>query len=252
MTKLAEQMIEHQGDFTRKMQLANLAISLLQKRERNAMMAHDAFWERVSADPALLLAFIEAQFGFEEATLKRAALDYLQARRADMVRGPASKMDGGKGHPNTETQFGVAPLPSSQLQTERHLRVETHSQHVPSLQTNHSGVDHILGETQLSTESPAVTPNEPSAATIAGRGRMAKVIAISILDTHRLSNGVAIGDVYWGSIPRMRAASARDAALLRILQNMGHQDPHKKVRDTVTVEVLKIAIQKAAEISDAM
>ena len=72
-----------------------------------------------------------------------------------------------------------------------------------------------------------------------------------MLDSHRLSNGVAIGDVRWGSLHRMRSASARDAALLRLLINLGNADPNAKVRDIVTTEVMERLIQKAAEMSDA-
>jgi hypothetical protein len=120
------------------------------------------------------------------------------------------------------------------------------------MQPNDSSGGHVLPDNQVACAPAAVTPRELSSAAIAARGASAKVVALTILDTHRLSNGVAIGDVYWGSLHRLRSASARDAALLRQLINMGIADPHKKVREVVTVQQMQLMIQKAAEIADAM
>lgn len=75
--------------------------------------------------------------------------------------------------------------------------------------------------------------------------------ALTVMDTYRLSNGVVIGDVRWGSLHRLRAASARDAALLRLLINYGQADANAKVRDIVNLGDFERMLQKSAEMADA-
>lgn len=107
-------------------------------------------------------------------------------------------------------------------------------------------------ETQIDGASPVVADIPPARRAVARRAATAIAAELTVMDTFRLSNGAAIGEIYWGSLHRLRAQSARDAALLRILMNYGNADPHAKVRDVISVEQLQRAIQMSAEIADAM
>lgn len=269
MSKLAEQLQQKMPAMTGSARLAIAATEALRSAGRNPMVAHDSFTERVSCDLALLTALV----GKDE--ISRLALDYLQRMRGDMVRGgAATRKDGGVGQAADEAQNHGAPSPSATLPGEGHPTCDTRTRGAQPRQSLEGERGQLCGDTQsedASSPSPqdssggqrlfdtqrvdapaAVAPKELSPAAIAARGASAKVIALTILDTHRLSNGVAIGDVYWGSLHRLRSASARDAALLRQLINIGVADPHQKVRDVVTVEQMQLMIQKAAEIADAM
>lgn len=110
------------------------------------------------------------------------------------------------------------------------------------------------GQSPLDTLNSGASPPPPRERSAAERAAAITVsgkAARTIMDSYQLSNGTAIGEVYWGSLPRLRAASARDAALLRLLINTGNADPHAKVRDVVSVEVMERLIQKSAEMADA-
>jgi hypothetical protein len=268
MTKLAEQLQQKMPQMTGGARLAVAATDALRKTGRNAIAAHDGFTEKVIADQGMLIALV----GRDE--IARLALNYLQRVRADMVRGGSSRTDGEAGHSGCVAHAGHAPSPSTPLPGEGQRNPDAHAGHAQPRQSvegeggqsvheplfldasppspndssgGHDGVDTLRGDAPA-----AVAPKELPASAIAARGASAKVIAVTVLDTFRLSNGVAIGDVYWGSLHRLRNASARDAALLRQLINLGVADPQKKVRDIVSVEQMQLMIQKAAELADAM
>ena len=269
MSKLAEQLQQKMPAMADGARLATAATEALRKAGRNPMTAHDGFTEKVVADPTLVIALV----GRSE--ISRLALNYLQRVRADMVRGgAAARMDGEAGQGNSGAHGVRAPSPSAGLPGQGHPSIDAQKGDAQPRQSLEGGGSQNADDAQCPVASPpspqdsgggyraieyqdgvapdAVAPKELSASAIAARGASAKVIALTILDTHRLSNGVAIGDVYWGSLHRLRSASARDTALLRQLINIGVGDPHKKVRDIVSVEQMQLMIQKAAEIVDAM
>lgn len=153
-------------------------------------------------------------------------LAYLETVRADM----APKSLPGNGHGVTATQRHDAQARQSQ----------------------DDGGGHATSENHKTSASPVVAEIPTARRAVARRAATAIAVQTTVMDTFKLSTGAAIGDVYWGSLHRLRAQSARDAALLRILLNYGNADPHAKVRDVISVEQLQRAIQLAAEIADAM
>lgn len=268
MTKLAEQLQQKMPQMTGSARLAVAATDALRRAGRNPIAAHDGFTDAVLLDAGMLAALV----GQDE--IARLALNYLQRVRADMVRGGASRTDGEAGLGRDVTHWHSALSPSTPLPGEGQIQIDARQQpaqprqsvegegghkksdpHVKSASppSPHDGSGgHSARDAQIWVAPAAVTPKELPASAVAARGASAKVIAVTVLDTFRLSNGVAIGDVYWGSLHRLRNASARDAALLRQLLNLGIADPNKKVRDIVSVEQMQIMIQKAAELADAM
>ena len=268
MTKLAEQLQQKMPQMTGSARLAVSATDALRRAGRNPIAAHDGFTDAVLLDAGMLVALV----GRDE--IARLALNYLQRVRADMVRGGASRTDGEAGLASNVTQSRFSLSPSTPLPGEGQIQIDARQQPAQPRQSvegeggQKSHDDHVIlasppspndssggqgrHSAQRSSAPAAVTLKELPASAIAARGVSAKVIAVTVLDTFRLSNGVAIGDVYWGSLHRLRNASARDAALLRQLLNLGIADANKKVRDIVSVEQMQIMIQKAAELADAM
>lgn len=268
MTKLAEQLQQKMPQMTGSARLAVAATDALRRAGRNPIAAHDGFTDAVLLDAGMLVALV----GRDE--IARLALNYLQRVRADMVRGGASRTDGEAGLAANVTQSRFSPSPSTPLPGEGQIQIDARQQPAQPRQSvegeggqktldprvksasppsPHDGSGgHSARDAQIWVAPAAVTPKELPASAVAARGASAKVIAVTVLDTFRLSNGVAIGDVYWGSLHRLRNASARDAALLLQLLNLGIADANKKVRDIVSVEQMQIMIQKAAELADAM
>lgn len=125
---------------------------------------------------------------------------------------------------------------------------------ISSPSSEHDGKGHPSDDAQHTTARPVV-PSPQSAKTIEAvrkaRSEAAKLITLTVLDTDRLMNGDIIGRIKWGSLPRLRARSAYEAALLQLIINHGVADPHAEVRDVLKVEVYQRMKQKAAEIANA-
>lgn len=81
----------------------------------------------------------------------------------------------------------------------------------------------------------------------------AKLAAASVLDSYKLRNGRAIGDLTLGELEPLRAANNREAAVIRQVQKLaGNATMNQLVRDVIRVADLERAIQRAAEVADAM
>jgi hypothetical protein len=94
---------------------------------------------------------------------------------------------------------------------------------------------------------------EPSASQRKADLEARKVIRLTILDTHKIRDGRAIGDVRYGEIEQLRAANAVEASIFRQIQRrIGYADHDCKLRDLLKPEDFNAIKQKAAEISDAM
>lgn len=131
-----------------------------------------------------------------------------------------------------------------------HRPVDTHEQSAAE-----NGAGHPQNEAHAPSARPVLPEQKPmSEATLRGRANAAKVIAVTVLDTYRLSNGQVFGELYWSSLNRIRNASMRDAALCRLaLNHTVPPDPdNTKVRDVLKVEDFQRMIQRAAEAADAM
>lgn len=98
----------------------------------------------------------------------------------------------------------------------------------------------------------AAPVREPSYAQRRASREVGKVIALTILDTHRIRDGRAIGDVRYGEIETLRTANAMEASIFRQIQKrIGYAEQDAKLRDLITAEELNAMKQKAAEVADA-
>lgn len=114
-----------------------------------------------------------------------------------------------------------------------------------------SGAPSPSGAVHISRESQALSGRPASQSKIDAMKRAADAIAVTIMDTHRMRNGRAIGDLQMHELTSLRAENVAEAALIRMIQNhSANADPFAKVREVVKVEDLQRFLQKAAEVAD--
>lgn len=76
--------------------------------------------------------------------------------------------------------------------------------------------------------------------------------ALTSLDSFKVRDGRAIGDLSWGELERLETTNQREAWVIRQLRKHAQVSDHSTlVRSVVTAEMLDRMIQKAAELSDA-
>ncbi|MCW5695808.1 MAG: hypothetical protein KIS96_03625 [Bauldia sp.] len=76
--------------------------------------------------------------------------------------------------------------------------------------------------------------------------------AKTVLDTWRIRDGRAIGDVTFAELESLRLENAQEASILRQIKNhIANADPSAKVRDLIKAEQFQRFIQRAAEVADA-
>jgi len=93
---------------------------------------------------------------------------------------------------------------------------------------------------------------EPSEAEQRGRSRAAKRLATSVLDSYRLRDGRAIGDVRFHELPDIMAQNATEAEVIRLVLDFAPNAPQDaKVRDAISNKVLTHLIKKASGGADA-
>ena len=107
------------------------------------------------------------------------------------------------------------------------------------------------GQASLADKAIERVPRPVSPAyLVAARGR-SQEIARSVLDSFRVRDGRAIGDVFMADLPALEAANNREAILVRLLQRHVANPPlGARVRDIVKAADLEKMIQKSAELSD--
>lgn len=98
---------------------------------------------------------------------------------------------------------------------------------------------------------PIVTPKSPTASQVAAMVKVAKESAITVLDSFKVRDGRAIGDVRVGELERLRSANAMEASVVRQIQRLGVFNHDARVRDVVKPQELQRIIQRAAEVADA-
>jgi hypothetical protein len=86
---------------------------------------------------------------------------------------------------------------------------------------------------------------------LAAAAAVAKSVALTILDTYRIRDGRAIGDVRFGELEHLRSANAMEASLIRQIQRHATASHDARVRDVVKAKDLQRMIQRAAEVADA-
>lgn len=111
------------------------------------------------------------------------------------------------------------------------------------------GAGHEKTANQISRARPV---REPSAEDRAAAARVASRVALTILDTFRIRDGRAIGDVRYGELDRLRGLNAMEAAIIRQIQDHARAPHDARVRDVVKAVDLNKMIQKAAEIAGCL
>jgi hypothetical protein len=107
------------------------------------------------------------------------------------------------------------------------------------------------GQFGRDAQGPVVRPvREPSHVERAAAATVANRI-VTVLDSFRVRDGRAIGDVRIGELEGLRAANAMEASLIRQIQRHAVADHDARVRDVIKPDDLQIMIQKASEVADA-
>ncbi|WBU27511.1 hypothetical protein OOZ54_12485 [Rhodopseudomonas palustris] len=93
---------------------------------------------------------------------------------------------------------------------------------------------------------------EPSASQRLAVRNLNKVVELSLLDTLKVRDGRAIGDVRFGEIETMRMANAMEASIFRQIQRKYAFAAHDtKLRELLSADELNQMKQRAAEVADA-
>lgn len=96
------------------------------------------------------------------------------------------------------------------------------------------------------------TPRPVSPAYISAAKHGAQRMALTVLDSFKVRDGRAIGDVPWSSIDRLISEGGREVAVLKMIRNRGRPtDLNSPLRLIIGVQEMERIIQKAAEMSDA-
>ena len=118
--------------------------------------------------------------------------------------------------------------------------------------TNHAGGGPSNCAAKQGRSVSAAPVREPSKAQRKAAKAVRGEVALTILDTHKIRDGRAIGDVLFGEIETLRIANAMEASIFRQIQRRyAFAAPDTKLRDIVKPEDLNAIKQKAAEVADA-
>jgi len=163
------------------------------------------------------------------ALMEWAVFRYIDFVAADMAGG-----DGG-GQADYDTHRGAAPAePLS----------EAPGQVVTDTREN------CAGASDAGEEAPPPA-REPSLADRVAARKAAERAAVTIMDTIRVRDGRALGDVAFGELRRMASTNRREAALFDLIR--AHGTPASefvRVREIVGIGELQRMMQKAAEVAD--
>ena len=108
------------------------------------------------------------------------------------------------------------------------------------------------GRSLAGTQNFRAPVREPSPAQRASSARVATQLAMTILDSYKVRDGRAIGDVRYGEIEHLRNQDAMAASIWRQIQRAHPNAPHDMaIREIVKAEELQRMIQRAAEVADA-
>lgn len=166
----------------------------------------------------------------------------------------AERMSGMGQHQDAARQppFSQARQPVEDEQGRRMIAVTGHYRGAPPSSFNRGG-DGREGYADFGRPSVSLPVREPTEAQRKASADMRKLVRTTILDTHRIRDGRAIGDVRYGEIETLRTANAMEASLFRQIQKkIGYADHDAKLRDLVSADELNAMKQRAAEVSDAM
>lgn len=102
-------------------------------------------------------------------------------------------------------------------------------------------------------QKSALPPSrEPSPQQRRAAADVRNVVSLTVLDTFKIRDGRAIGDVRFGEIKRLRTANAAEASIFQqIEERYAHAEHDSKLRDLLTVKIFQRMQQRAAEVADA-
>lgn len=215
--------------------LAAAAATILAKHG-NTPKALAAFEEVVQSDRALLRAL---------------AADYLNDRALDMS---GEALRGGANLELPDNRHSAsAPAAHPHDDDAGHSRRARSGQEdpAPSSLPVPSGGGHVKDATRrLADASPARKSNPPRG--LAAIASVQQTMARSILDTFKLRDGRALGDVQWSELLHIAAANDRESRVLRAVYGYAHNvDPSSRVRDVVRPAFVEDAIKSAEAAHDA-
>jgi hypothetical protein len=110
------------------------------------------------------------------------------------------------------------------------------------------------GPQSLADKAQAAMPRPVSHIYLTAARKGAQHIALTVLDSFKVRDGRAIGDLPWSGLNRLIGMNTREASVLRMVRdNIGGMpaDPNTPLRDLIEAEELERIIQKAAELQDA-
>ena len=225
-------------------------------------------------DPAFAETRWSALLGADD--LQWRARGYLQARAADMkFRGNpdgAGQTSIGAQHGNARTDksgrtAGADPRSEPRTDDRGHARGGIHTTCAPasaeSHRTNGAGGGYSQpdtrhkgafapaaarrpGQTASATQKVDARPAGPSATYVTAAATASRRLGATVLDTFKVRDGRAIGDVPWGSLERLARENAVEAAVLQAVRTRGMPaDPATLVRDLITAADLETILRGA-------
>lgn len=202
------------------------AVKALQDADLSVTDAIRTFGAAVKADPELF---------------NQLAAEYLRRVSEDMRGLPG----GGRGEGDTHRQTAPARQPNGDDAGQR--RYDTQRSSVSTPHAN--GAGQVAFDTHYASARPV---REPSPVQRAAAASVHKAAAVTILDTYKIRDGRAIGDVRFGEVDRLRLEDVRHASVWRQIQLAHPNTPHDmKLRDVLKAEELQRFQQRAAEVADA-
>lgn len=171
-------------------------------------------------------------------------------RSGQTINADASQQNESAGHFSGATDANKR-LPA--LSTERSggqtISAEKASGHSPSAATRRDGA----GPLRSADKAIPSVPRPVSPLYLAAARRGAQQIALTVLDSYRVRDGRAIGDLTFGELVAMRGANIREASVLKQIKNhVANAESNLRVRDAIKPDVLEKMIQRAAEVEDAL
>lgn len=106
------------------------------------------------------------------------------------------------------------------------------------------------GSASQTTKTGVPRPVSPSYLVAAKAG--AQKMALTVLDSFKVRDGRAIGDLTFGELEAIRATNAQEASVIRQIQrHAGNATGNQLVREVIKAKDLEIMIQRGAEVADA-
>lgn len=198
-------------------------------------------------DTPRALAAFEEMLQSDRALLRALAADYLEDRATDM-RGAELRGGANQGVP---LGFQRGSAPAAQPHDDDAGRTSIALAGYPMSAPSSSPVPSGGGQTgrasrHSSFASSARIPNPPRG--LAAIASIQPTIARSILDTFRVRDGRAIGDLQWHELTALAARNEREATVLRRIAGYSQNvDPDAFVRDVVRPAYVEDVLKEVQE-----